>query len=50
MSRMTKHGLCTYPDMVSGKIRMRDYFEMARMLDIEDYMDRAHARKRERRA
>ncbi|MDL2268215.1 hypothetical protein LJC46_09600 [Desulfovibrio sp. OttesenSCG-928-G15] len=41
--RLIAAGACTYPDLVSGKISMSDFFTMLQILDWND-----HAREKAR--
>jgi hypothetical protein len=40
-SRICCAGLCSYADVVTGRVGVSDVFEMLLMLDWRDYLDRS---------
>ena len=40
---LTHAGLCSYPELINGNIPMREFFKMARVLDVREYKNRISA-------
>lgn len=37
-ARLVSAGMCSYMDLISGRVTVRDFFEMLRVVDWRDYI------------